>query len=191
MLVNLKELKREYRKEAIENIAENKSDIWRLIDLYKESKTLDTLHQVVYQKAYLKYPLRALKIFRNLEVYSRYDNILYFLKESILDNKISYTTTSHNLLLQDILNLIYTNKPFEISKYDYLLTDESRLTHLVKTSLNKEVILELPKNIKITDGGCPTKFELHKLIKHANTFENAYKILHHLYYIPFYVSDIR
>ena len=71
-----------------------------------------------------------------------------FLQREYLKNNKCYTTATGNLILQDVLNVMYRKQFVNFEKYNYLLTETNEAIIVDKDEqLNKELILKLPEDV--------------------------------------------
>lgn len=120
------------------------------IDLHTNSNDKDTLVAIkkyVESGAYILNFVPILEKIFSLAIFE--EGFLNFLKKSYLSDKISYTTASFNLLLQDALNVIYRREKVSFDKYSYLLLEKQENVVTSDSQLNKELDLKLPADAKM------------------------------------------
>lgn len=113
---------------------------------YKDNEKIDQVRKYIDSGAYvLNYEpifvlLFSTKMFK--------EGFLNFLKKEYLNDKEAYTTATGNLILQDVLNVMYLKENVNFEKYSYVLseTNEKYITDK-EQQLNKKLILTLPEGI--------------------------------------------
>lgn len=113
---------------------------------YKDKEAMEQVRKFVESGAYvLDYTTMFSLIFKT-RMFE--EGFLNFLQKYYLKDKKSYTTATGNLILQDVLNVIYLKEPVNFEKYAYILTETNEQFIVDRDKqLNKELRLTLPEGI--------------------------------------------
>lgn len=116
------------------------------VDNYKDGERKVKIRKIIKSGSYvLDYRPLLTELF-SLNIF--YAGFLNFLQRNYLKDKKSYTTATGNLILQDIINVMYLKEKVNFQKYSYILseTNETYITD-PDEQLNKELVLKLPTDI--------------------------------------------